>query len=432
MDIQQKVIGLLCLLYFLQGLPQGIQIRSLPMYYYESLHVPIKTVTKIYLLMAPWFFLKPILICFVDLKKSFFQMIYFSVFANVFWHVSLYFIFSAKAQLSLIVVLPLVLINCFTVLLDAATDRLAIASASSVTDIRFFGVSNAIQIVAFKFGASCGVLIFQLFGYQKVREVFLCIGTVYFVSLCLVAYVFQTYSTQSKITVVEGVEEEPILVTVKGILSRTFAAKCNLIFILYILTYKLGDHGAVALYPLYLVELGVSRSYVTFFTSIISEPLSLLGSLLGGFVCALFKHRISTFVDILIFVGYLRAVPILAQCYALSPAFSSKNDGYVLETSMFSVPLLYFLSGMTTTFAFTVMMMISYVAGRYTYGAYCYAMLSSIEVLGKLSFSSFAGTLGGYMGKQYTFGVFCASIVANAVILCFFKFSVLREIEKKE
>jgi len=55
-NIKYKILLLLCLLYFLQGIPYGVQMRSLPIYYFDVLKYPIETITKMSLLMLPWLF----------------------------------------------------------------------------------------------------------------------------------------------------------------------------------------------------------------------------------------------------------------------------------------------------------------------------------------------------------------------------------------
>ena len=151
-NIQWQVIFLLCLLYFLQGIPYGVQMRSLPIYFFDVLNYDIKTITYMNLLMLPWCLLKPILVCFIDIKDYGFSLLYLSLAAKATLNFGLSYLILDTNSLDL-VSLSLFLINCLTVIFDVATDQIILVSAKSVTDVKFWGISNAIQIVAYKFGA---------------------------------------------------------------------------------------------------------------------------------------------------------------------------------------------------------------------------------------------------------------------------------------
>ena len=424
-DFKNNVLVLLCLLYYLQGIPYGVQIKSLPIYLFDILKFPVETVTKTNLLMCPWIFLKPLVISIIDIKYHSLKIFYASLAANVILNLCLFLLFSSTVDIVFnyyYVLFLLFLINCFTVLLDVATDQLIIISATSVNDIKFFGLSNAIQIVTYKLGASFSGIVLQIIDYENVSFVFLLVSGVYCVAMMLVATVFKKFICSLPVQH----SSEVLNLNISGIFRAVFFSKCNVLFLIFILTYKLGEIGAMSILPLYMVESGVSRRTFTFFTSVICEPLSLIGSLAGGMIWSLYKGGPSSLVNILTVVGFSRIIPLILLHFSFTSALSLS---FFELTNVLSMAFLWFLSGAVSAFAFTLMTMVSCLSGKNTYAASCYAVMSSFEVFGKVFFSAQAGSLGNYFGKDNVFALFSFCCFASSTLLLGFKHFLQNEIE---
>ena len=210
------------------------------------------------------------------------------------------------------------------------------------------------------------------------------------------------------------------------LVSKIFSSKINLLVILYFLTYKLGEMGAMSLLPLYLIESGISRQTVTFITSTICGPLSLVGSLMGGILWSLVKGSTSKLLKVLGLASILRVIPLVVQVFLF--ALPGMQD-YAFILSCTSMTMLWFLGGLVSAFAFTLMTMVSCIPGKNSYATYYYAVFSSVEVCGKLLFSSQAGYLSDYLGKQNTFAVFSICIFVNVAVLYLLRPHLLREFE---
>jgi len=317
----------------------------------------------------------------------------------------------------------LFLTNCFTVLFDVATDQFILVSASSLTDFKFFGISNAIQIVSYKFGASFSGFVLQFLDYSNISSLFLLLSAIYGVILGILFFTLKTY-IRNIVSVDKKLPNEKRLKIV-NMFGKMFASKSNRVFILYILTYKLGEIGAVSLLPLYAIESGVNRQFVTFITTTICEPLSLAGSLLGGILWSVVKGSTSRLLQILGLVSMFRVIPLLVQIFVSDIAADDMKE----YMSFSLMALLWFLSGLVSAFAFTLMAMISCLSGKNTYASYAYAIFSSAEVSGKIVISSQAGNLSSYFGKQNTFAIFVLFIVINFAVLLLLKPRLLCDVD---
>lgn len=416
--VQQKLVVLFWLLYYLQGIPYGIQIKSLPLYSLDVLNYPIESVTQLSLLMSPWIFFKPIIVCCVDITRHFSFLLFLSIFANVFLSIVLYGIFSSNfAYLSFFHLLPFFFMNCFTVLLDVCTDQLAIVSALSSSDITFFGISNSIQIVAYKFGASFSELVLHSFGYDNMSCIFLIQSVVYF---AVGLYTYELFKKNwKKIMNIDPKCYCKTAVNVTELFNRTFFLKTNSIFVIYLLLYKIGESGALTLSPLLMYERSIDRGAITQLSTVICEPLSLAGSILGGYLLTFYKETTLSLIDTLVVFSLLRMIPLLIQFFVFNSYFSL--DSYMYEISLISLPILSFLGGTVSTLTFTVMMIVACMTGKNSYAPYSYSLFASVEVFGKLLFSSCIGSLCSLIGKSPTYAIFCLCNLIASYLLRTFK-----------
>ena len=425
---QKRVFFLLCVLYYLQGIPFGIQLRSLPLYFYDVLGYPIETVTNLNLLMLPWIFLKPLFICFVDIRQYCSEILLSCLISNVVLNLLLFVVFATPGFFNMTsMIILFFLVNCFTVILDIATDQLIIASATSVTDIKFFGISNAIQIVGYKFGASFSGMLVYFISYNRIFVIFLCACAMYCFAIYLVRTTFKKFLARTNLN---NKADSSRRISFRDVVRETLSTKCDKLFLLYIVTYKLGESGAIFLLPLYLLEFGTNRNDVLFLTTAVCDPCSLIGSLIGGVMWTCFKGGPNSLVNILILVSLLRLLPLLLQYYLICNLKTMQKFAYIVFS--ISMPSLCFFAGLLTAFVTILMMMVTSLAGQSTYAGYCYAIVSSCETFGRVAFSSQAGYLSRYFGKQNVFAIFNILVFSSTVFIILFKPLLLREIRKGE
>ncbi|XP_070559849.1 major facilitator superfamily domain-containing protein 3-like isoform X2 [Ptychodera flava] len=82
-----------------------------------------------------------------------------------------------------------------------------------------------------------------------------------------------------------AVHEEPIRMThVSQWFDAVLSVPGTMWIAAFVLLYKLGEQGANGMFPLYMVDCGISASYVGLWTGVIGQSLSILGSLLSGWI----------------------------------------------------------------------------------------------------------------------------------------------------
>ncbi|XP_002739312.1 major facilitator superfamily domain-containing protein 3-like [Saccoglossus kowalevskii] len=175
----------------------------------------------------------------------------------------------------------------------------------------------------------------------------------------------------------------------------------------YVLTYKLGEQGANGMFPLFLVDYGMSAGSVGLWTGVIGQSLSILGSLLGGYILSCTKCRPISMLQVLFI---LRLLPLFIMNIIIW-SFQDKESTSFFGMSVFSMCLLQFIGGVITTATFTLMMRCSQDAPKNIQATH-WTACATMEVLGKLSFMSFAGILTDYFEYSVMFTVFSALSVA--------------------
>nr|CAB3263796.1 major facilitator superfamily domain-containing protein 3 [Phallusia mammillata] len=421
MQSQIRALASLCILYFLQGIPYGVQMKALPLYLYESLNFTMNAVTKTGLLMTPWIFLKPLLSAYVTTETAANTLIYTGIAGNILLNLLLSFTFLFWSQHNVIVsfldMFALFIINVASVAVDISTDRLAITSAQSGSDLKFLGISNTVQVVAYKVGAMFGGIALSLF--VNIAYGFLVIAILNVAGLIVVSYLISATDRPHS----ESKQEQAI--TRPTISFSMFSISSLKYLCIFILTYKLGENGSLTIYPLLLIDKNVSRHHVAMYSSLLNEPLSFLGSIIGGCVWSFHQPKKPYFslCCMIAFACGLRVAPIGLQYLVLSAQIDSL---WPLASALLS-----FFGGMLTTLTFTLMMVASHKVPD-TQKATVYAILSSCEVLGKLVFSCFVGYLVTLIGVLHVYMTFTGLLTLPMFALLWFYKCVLMETKRKE
>lgn len=169
--------------------------------------------------------------------------------------------------------------------------------------------------------------------------------------------------------------------------------------IIYVLIYKLGEQGSLSMVPLLLLDYGVSPADLGIWNGILALMMSIVGSTLGGMVLG--KGR-----SIKLLLGTVLSLRL--SCLVLQTLLLSalgKDTSLVKVCLLLSVVVQHFLAGVVTTVTFTLMMHCTRQA-RPSIQASHYSLLSSLEVLGKVSFSAVSGLLVDSLGVSVSFSVF--------------------------
>nr|XP_002128913.2 major facilitator superfamily domain-containing protein 3 isoform X1 [Ciona intestinalis] len=403
-----QLTGTLCMLYFLQGIPYGVQAKALPLYYHNVLGYTIMSVTKLYLLMTPWIFLKPIAGYFIKSQKDAKSAILVGLVVNFVVNSLLFFPSPKSYWGNIFVLFALFFVNCLVVLIDAATDLLAISSANSTNDIKHLSVANLIQIVSYKCGAIFGGSTLVILGFNNLHSMFLIVGIIYlFAALTFrIFYSSETHNSPH----IESTEPNTTSSIYK--LISTLSVQGTTPLLVFVFIYKFGEIASGSLYPILLTQQKLSSENVTFLTSIISEVLSLLGSFSGGFFWSAVKpvSPIQMLVKYLLSLSVLRVIPLALQVVSINYS-ANLFPMAILSTSMLS-----YFGGCVSTLTFTLMMSVSCKAPDNLKGFH-YSIVSAFEVCGKLFFASFAGTMFNCFGLNKSYFLFCAfTFIASSVL----------------
>ncbi|XP_072017673.1 major facilitator superfamily domain-containing protein 3-like [Amphiura filiformis] len=177
--------------------------------------------------------------------------------------------------------------------------------------------------------------------------------------------------------------------------------------ICYVVFYKLGEQGAVGMFPLFLVDHGISATDVTMWTGVIGQGLSITGSLFGGWL--LTSKRLSPLQVLPVLFG-LRLIPMSLETILIGLSGYSSLSSYGLCIG--SMCLLQLIGGAITTATFTLMMQCSQSAPDHIQATH-YTALATLEVMGKLSLMAVIGFVTDAVGY---FVVFCLFIGLSLLV----------------
>ncbi|VDM21578.1 unnamed protein product [Hydatigera taeniaeformis] len=170
--------------------------------------------------------------------------------------------------------------------------------------------------------------------------------------------------------------------------------------VVLLLSYKLGEMGAMNMLPLMLLDHGMSVPVVGFWTGVVGQAFSIAGS---SFASAIVR-RFGNTVDCLQWLFLCRIVMIaLLTTFAFVINIVSHWFGVALMNATLLV------SGAITTNVFTLMMECTRSEVAEAARATHYTILSTAEVLGKLLFSSLgAAALTDILGYPLAYLLFLA------------------------
>ncbi|KAM7295026.1 major facilitator superfamily domain-containing protein 3-like [Ixodes scapularis] len=420
----------LAVLYFVQGVPYGVQDKLLPQYR-RSARFPYSQVTLARILLLPWL-CKPLYASYIEkhwTQKRWLQL-FLLILMAVTWVMS-YF----GDQVSYFIV-TLLILNIVSASLDISVDGVAM----DVLHGAQLSVGNAVQVGAYKAGAIFGgglLLALQfLAGLKGVLR-----GLTFVYAIGLIAVTFRSDGEESQEEAdssaaeatgeaagndgVEGLRRrkrdpeslktgtakeakeddtvestEPLPESFFGKVKWVLSVEGTMGLLVFLLFYKSGEYGILTTYPSFLLERGYSYFTVGFLNGVFAEVLSVFGSLLGGYMSR--QTRDNT--KLLLKMCFVRVLPAALIFLTNTRLFGKPSNVYVGVSSMLFLNL---ISGMITTVVFTIMMRRSQRVAK-GYKTTHFSFLCTVEVLGKLAFSILVGPCIDLIGKPATYFVMTA------------------------
>ncbi|XP_069077254.1 major facilitator superfamily domain-containing protein 3 isoform X1 [Pleurodeles waltl] len=377
-------------LYFVQGLPHGLQSGLLPIYLRTVGH----SFTRIGLtksLFFPWL-LKVVWAPFVDqywTKQTWLllTMCALTVACLICATLSPEVNFTALA-------IVLILMNVMAAVQDVAVDGMAVKLLSHDE----IGYGNTVQVVAYKLGnvlaGGVSLTVIHRVGWSPL---FLLLAFVY--SLVII-YTWQVTPFQSfSSTSVQEEKPHQKRLNPWEVLKELLRVPGTPWTLFFVFNYKLGEQGAMTMFPLFLLDSGFSSQELGFWCGMVAMCFSIAGSALGGALISRKRSALSLVKTLLIW----RLISLGFQTIIL--LMFTSTSSVLKAAAIFSIILQHFLAGMITTFTFSIMMQCTQKAAENIQATH-YSFLATVEVLGKLTFSAVSGGLVDAVGFVPSFFLF--------------------------
>lgn len=373
-----KLLTLL-LLYFAQGLPFGFQATALPLMLRER-GSSLQVIGLTGLLAAPWL-AKALWAPWVDRyghagfgrRKSWIVPMQAGLAVCAF--------FAGDVEQPGRLFALIFVMNLLAATQDIAVDALAV----SWLEARELGVGNAIQVVGYKLGmlTGGGLLVWATarFGYPSL---FRAMGGLMLVVMFVALGIREPREEPGPRAA--PAQLHAVLLQLRAALRRASA----LPLIAVVLTYKMGETLADAMWKPMLFDRGFSASQIGLWTGTYGMAASILGSFGGG---AWVRSR--SLVSALQWIALLRAAGVAAEWW-LNAQIGPSAAQVIAVTCIEHVA-----AGAITTVMFALMM-------RHTQreiGGTHYTLLASLEVWGKMPFAPLSGALAQRHGYALVFGL---------------------------
>jgi MFS transporter, PAT family, beta-lactamase induction signal transducer AmpG len=377
-----KKLGPLLALYFAQGLPFGFQATALPLLLRER-GVPLQAIGFASLLAAPWM-AKPLWAPLVDRygsarfgrRKSWIVPMQVGLIGCA--------LAAARAPSEAALAAIILVMNLFAATQDIAVDALAV----SWLEPRELGPGNAVQVVGYKLGmlTGGGLLVWQSarIGWD---------GLFYAMAGLLGLVLALSIGLRERAAGAPGDAAAAAPVDFRILLGRLAAALRRpetAALIAVVVTYKIGETLANAMWKPMLFDRGFATSQIGLWTGTFGMAFSLAGSFGSGFMI-----RRVALPRALLWTAVLRGLGVGAQ-FALT-LVPSLGAGAVIAVTCIE----HLFGGAITTVLFALMM-------RHTdreIGATHYTLLASLEVWGKLPFAAISGIIAQQLGYRPLFAI---------------------------
>ena len=374
-----RKLATLTLLYFAQGLPFGFQATALPLLLRER-GTSLQVIGFAGLLAAPWL-TKALWAPWVDRyghagfgrRKSWIVPMQAGL--------ALCALLAGRSERIELLMLFVFLMNLFAATQDIAVDALAV----SWLEPSELGMGNAIQVVGYKLGMLTGGGLLLYFsediGYPGLFDAMA-------VLMLLVMTVASTMR-EPVFTGASGAQAVPLREVLRQ-LRAALARSSALPLLAVVVSYKMGETMADAMWKPLLFDRGFSAPHIGLWAGTYGTVFSLAGSFGAGLWVR--KHSL---LSALLWAALLRAFGVAAEWWlsVLGAPTASQVIGVTCVEHL--------LGGAITTVMFALMM-------RHTQreiGATHYTLLASLEVWGKLPFGALSGVIAQRLGYPTLFGL---------------------------
>ena len=336
--VDTRLLGLLAVLYFAQGLPAGLLGKALPALLRDS-GVSLAAIGFTSLLALPWalkFLWAPFVDRFATRKQWLLALNVATLVLMLLIAVQDFSVWVAQAFVPLLVVL--FLLNLVAATQDIATDGLAVSRLS----LRLRGLGNSVQVIGYKVGMMVGggllLWLVARFGWQSSYA-----GIASLLLLALLPVLLMRDERAAD----ERAATHTSWHGVRGYwrVFRDFLARPGLHWwLLAVMTLKVGDALASRMIGPLLLDAGLSLADIGMLVGVIGASAGIAGAFLGGALLLRLGHR-----HALLLFGGMQAAGLLG--YLLIVA--GRPDDHVLYAV---VCFEQFADGLSTVALFTVMM----------------------------------------------------------------------------
>ncbi|XP_029448105.1 major facilitator superfamily domain-containing protein 3 isoform X2 [Rhinatrema bivittatum] len=272
--MKYKLLGVL---YLVQGMPYGLQSSLLPIYL-RGVGLSFTHISLTKVLYLPWL-LKVLWAPFVDqhwTKRTWLLLSMCGLGMTCLVCTAL-----SPDENFLLLAIVLLLMNLLASVQDIAVDGLAVI----ILNRKELGYGNTIQVVGYKLGsvlAGGGFLtVMHIFGWSNL---FLLLATVYFLAT-LYTLSAPDFMITANVFITKVKYKNKTLKRLE-ILKMMFLVPGTLWTLGFVLIYKLGEHGATSMFPLFLLDHGMSPAELGFWNGMVGMTSSIAGSTMGGVLLA--------------------------------------------------------------------------------------------------------------------------------------------------
>ena len=394
--VSGKTLALLSGLYFIEGVPWGLQSQALPIYL-RTHHESLTMIGLLNALSLPWM-IKALWAPLVDRhgssrfgrRKSWIVPMQLALIATCL--VGAHFAALEDLHAVLVVILGL---NLFSATMDIAVDALAV----DVLREHELGTGNITQVVGYKAGSlvSGGLLVWAT---SRIGWPGLFVGMAALIFVVAVPTVIMREPSP-------WMHDEPHLPRPPGpafrdiltMLRASLKQPGTLAFFGFVATYKAGEQLVDAMFKPFLIDSGFRASDVGLWVSTFGMTASLAGSFLGGILAS----RLAL-VRAVTWSAVLRLIPLIA---VVGLTLSRPSPLAVIATTVAE----HFFGGILTTATFAFMM----ARTDRRMGATHYTVIATVEMLGKAPVPILAGPMAEKFGYAATFGV--GALISAALLI---------------
>nr|XP_003228431.2 PREDICTED: major facilitator superfamily domain-containing protein 3 [Anolis carolinensis] len=368
MNIKYVLLGML---YFVQGIPYGLQSGLLPIYF-RSVGLSFTRISLAKVLYAPWI-LKVLWAPLVDHYLAKKTWLLFTMSGLVLSCLACSLLEPDTNFLP--VALVFLFMNFCASIQDIAVDGVAI----QLLGYEEIGYGNTVQVVAYKMGSvmAGGGLVAFLY-HLGWSAIFLYLAVIYTLAILL------TWVSDLRVRRWRPSQESRIMVgnvNPWSILKELFHVPGTHWTAGFVFIYKLGEQGSMSMFPLFLLDRDFSPQKLGFWNGIVAMIFSIAGSYLGGHLISRRRRLLPALENLLIvrFCGLTLQILLMALYQNKEPFFE--------VAAVMSICTQHLIAGLITTLTFSLMMHCSQKA-KESIQATHYSFLATLEVLGKVIFGA--------------------------------------------